>query len=237
MSIKNCPSCGKEIADIAVMCPGCGYKYQQFPTKKCKHCQTDIPSKATVCPNCRKKQGGIAKWFVIGFFVVLVLSIGSGGDKEENSPSFVASVEPSKENVVKESQPEITEAPAKEEFYPGDILETKELRITYISSEQYTSDNQFIQPKEGYVFYKMDFEFENISNTDQYVSSFLFNCYADGYDMSQSYFLEESLDATLSPGKKTKGSVCYEIPVDAELVELEYEENLWTQGKIIFIVK
>lgn len=99
-------------------------------------------------------------------------------------------------------------------------------------------DNEFIQPKDGHIYYKMDFEFENISDSDQYVSSWDFNCYADGYDMEQSYVLDGlDLDATLSPGKKTKGSVVFEVPEDAESIVLEYETNFWTENKIVFVVK
>lgn len=73
---------------------------------------------------------------------------------------------------------------------------------------------------------------------DEKVASWDFNCYADGYDMEQSYVLEGlDLDATLSPGKKTKGSVVFEVPEDAESIILEYETNFWTENKIVFIVK
>ena len=94
-----------------------------------------------------------------------------------------------------------------------------------------------MQPKKGNVYYKMDFEFENISDSDQYVSSWDFKCYADGYDMEQSYMDGADLDATLSPGKKAKGSVFFEVPKKSKEITLEYETNFWTEDKIIFIVK
>lgn len=45
------------------------------------------------------------------------------------------------------------------------------------------------------------------------------------------------LDATLSAGKKTKGSVFFEVPKDAKNITVEYETNFWTENKIIFVVK
>ena len=39
-------------------------------------------------------------------------------------------------------------------------METSDLKITYISAEEYQSDSQVIQPKDGYVYYRMEFEFD-----------------------------------------------------------------------------
>lgn len=123
-------------------------------------------------------------------------------------------------------------------FVTGDVIETSGLRISFLSAEQYISDNEFIQPEKGHIYYKMSFEFENISDSDQYVSSFDFDCYADGYDMQQAYMDDAlSLDATLSPGRKTKGSVIFEAPPDSKEILLEYETGIWTEDKIIFKIK
>ena len=55
--------------------------------------------------------------------------------------------------------------------------------IVSIGTQQHrqTSDNQYIQPNEGNVYYRMEFEFENISDHDQLASSWDFECYADDY--------------------------------------------------------
>lgn len=219
-------------------------------TKICKHCKTEIPYEAKVCPNCRKKQkGGILKWTLIAIIALVVIGAvaGSGEDPDKASDSNPQKVEelskPDSENKETESKENEENSDAqvekepKNEFKVGDVVETSDLKIYYNGAEEYESDNQFIQPEEGNVYYKMDFEFENISNSDQYVSSWDFECYADGYDMEQSYIDGMDLDATLSPGKKTKGSVFFEVPIDSEEIILEYETNYWTEDKIVFIVK
>lgn len=204
-------------------------------TKKCKHCQSDIPKKAKVCPNCRKKQGGALKWIIIVVVVLLLFSCAaSGGENEEQAsnsdPQTVGKVE------TNESESSTAEE-IDNEFVVGDIVETSDLKISFVSAGEYKSDNQFIQPEEGNVFYRIEFEFENISDTDQHVSSWYFTCYADGYDMEQSYFDNMDLDATLSKGKKTKGSVFFEVPKGAEEITLEYEINFLTEDKVIFKIK
>ena len=186
-------------------------------TKLCKHCQTEIPKKAKVCPNCRKKQGGIGKWIIIAIVVLFLFSLFSGGDSEKNGTNSDGTV--------------------KNEFSVGETVETSNLKISFISAEEYESDSEFMQPEEGNVYYKMEFEFENISDSDEYVSEYDFTCYADGYDMEQKYFDWMDLDATLSAGKKTKGAVFFEVPADAKEIMLEYELNFMTEDKVIFIVK
>lgn len=119
-------------------------------------------------------------------------------------------------------------------FKVGDVIKTSNFQITYLSAEKYVSDNEFIQPKKGNMYYEMAFEFENISDSDQTVSSFEFDCYADGYDMEQQYFADEQLDATLSPGKKTKGSLIFEVPSDSKEIILEYEQGFWSDDRIMF---
>lgn len=41
----------------------------------------------------------------------------------------------------------------------------------------------------------------------------------------------------LSAGRESEGSVYFEVPEDAESVELEYDINLWQSDKITFVGK
>lgn len=206
-------------------------------TKVCKHCQTEIPYAAKVCPQCRKKQGGKVKWIVIGVIVlILIIALFSGGSDSDtpsdSNPKKIGESDENKNNENAESKQE-----EKSEFSVGDVVETSDLKISFLSAGEYETDNEFLEPEEGNVYYKMDFEFENVSKSDEYVSSFDFKCYADGYDMEQSYVDGMDLDATLSPGKKTKGSVFFQVPKDSKEITLEYETNFWTENKIVFKVK
>lgn len=130
--------------------------------------------------------------------------------------------------------PETSSATSENAFEKGDIVESEDLRITYLDCGTYYSDNMFIEPADGNRFIYCEFEFENISDTDQYVSSLEFYCYADGQACDSTYVMENDLSATLSPGRKTTGTVCFEIPENAVTVEVEYLTNFWNSDRIVF---
>lgn len=203
-------------------------------TKLCKHCQTEIPKKAKVCPNCRKKQGGKLKWILIVFAAIVIIGIvSSGGDDEEKvkKTGEATSGEETKKEDAQEEKSNI--------FQVGDIVETENLKITFISAKQYTEENEFLQPKDGYEYWKFEFKFENISKSDQTVSSMMdWECYADNSKADQSWIGDDNgLDATLSSGRTTQGAVYFEVPKGAESIELEYDINFWQSDKIVFVGK
>lgn len=122
-------------------------------------------------------------------------------------------------------------------YQVGDTADLSDIRITYDACEPWTSDNQFIQPAEGNEYYKCTFTFENTGDSDQFVSAFDFNAYADGVSVDQSYASDNMLSATISSGRKASGDVIIEVPADATVVELEYAANYWTSDRVVFTVK
>lgn len=119
----------------------------------------------------------------------------------------------------------------------GDVIEVDGLTIQYLACNEYKSSNQFIQPRDGYHFVQIELEFENTSSSDESISSFSFNCYADGITCNQSFIDENDLSATISPGRKTKGSVTFEVPNDANIVEVEFNYDVWSSNKIVFSIE
>lgn len=190
----------------------------------------------------KKKKPGC----LIGIIVVVILMIAAVGGGDD-SPEKVGTVDTTQSASADETTgngdnsvttTEATTEAVSNEFAVGDIVATDNFKISFLSAEVYVSDNQFLQPKDGYVYYRMEFEFENVSDSDQTVSSMLdWNCYADGYAVDQSWVGDDGLDATLSAGKKAKGAIYFEVPEDAQEIELEYSVNYFTESKVIFIVK
>ena len=121
-------------------------------------------------------------------------------------------------------------------FSVGDIVESKNLNITYLSCENDTSYNEYMAPDEGTHYVTLQFEFENKGDSDAHVSAYEFECYADGKACDQKYFRDDMLSSTLSSGHKAQGSVTFQVPDDAAVVEVEYNSNYWTSSHVIFTV-
>lgn len=216
-------------------------------TKKCKYCKTEIPKDAKVCPNCRKKQSGIGKWIIIAIIIIVIIgAVAGGGDDKDKNPQKVEDNKETtqvdtKETDSNEAESETEQTEEKSNIFEvGDVVETNNFRITYMSAGEYKSDNEFLQPKDGYVYWQFEFKFENISDTDQVVSSLMdWECYADNAKVDQVYTISDNngLDATLSAGRETQGTIYYEVPADAQNIELEYDINYWQSDKIIFVGK
>ena len=132
---------------------------------------------------------------------------------------------------------QLNTTPTEGAYKVGDIIESSSLNITYLSCEEYVSDNMFVVPAEGYRFVTCEFEFENVGTSDEYVSSFEFDCYADGINCKGVYIRDDELSATLSAGRKAKGTVTFEVPIDAEVIEVEYLSNYWTSNRVVFTVE
>lgn len=77
--------------------------------------------------------------------------------------------------------------------------------------------------------------FTNNAKTDRYVSSIDFQCYADDSICDEKYGLDSDsfIGTSLSSGRKTSGRIYYEVPEDAQSIELEYETDFWTDHKEI----
>lgn len=131
------------------------------------------------------------------------------------------------------------ETSTKTKYAVGEIYEDSNIAIKYVSvDDNYTGYSKYATVKSGHKVIKAEFEFENVSSSEQYVSSYEFDCYADGYDCDAFWSVDDStFSANLSSGKKAKGTVYFEVPKDAEEITLEYELNVWTNRKVEFVVK
>ena len=108
-------------------------------------------------------------------------------------------------------------------FKVGDVVKTDDLKISFLSAEKYKTKNEFDKPKKGNEYYRMKFEFKNIGDSDQVVSSLAnWNCYADDYSAEQAYVGDDQMDGTISPGKKMKGSVYFEVPKKREAIYIRH---------------
>ncbi len=120
----------------------------------------------------------------------------------------------------------------------GETLTTNTLKITYKSSAD-DKGAQYFPAASGNKIIKLTFEIENISSSDRLVGSYDFKCYADDVATSEYYYsVNDYLSTTtLSPGRKATGSIYFEVPKNANSIDVEYETNYWSGNKAIFVVK
>ena len=120
-----------------------------------------------------------------------------------------------------------TTAKAKTVYEVGETYTIKNKgTVTYNKCGEYISDNMFIVPDEGNKFIYFEFTFENTSSSEKYFS-YDFSCYADGIKVNRSYYIENDLyiGDNIGAGRKVIGNVCFEVPINAEVIELEFEPS------------
>lgn len=125
-------------------------------------------------------------------------------------------------------------------FAVGETAETGLQRITCVSCEEDDSDNEFIRPADGCSYYTLFFEIENLEGAggeDQETGIYDFHCYADGADCSSSLFRDDYLSAAISPGRRAKGTVTFEVPDTARTVEVEYRPGFGKVRCVVFTVR
>lgn len=199
----------------------------------CKACGAEIAKNAKCCPQCgaKNKKPIFKKWWFWVILVILVISFANSGENTDQPDTPVVN---ENQNVpVSETK---SKEPEKTEYYVGDILQDGNTKIVFMSSGDYVEENQFMQPSEGNKYIYLQFAFENTSKTsDTSISCFSFSCYADGYAAEMYYGGDDNLSATLSAGRGTTGYIYFEVPQNAEEIEVEYETNIFTEKKIKFI--
>lgn len=197
-------------------------------TKICKYCQTEIPKKAKVCPQCGKKQsrkGCGTILLVFGIVMALFAFISMMGDDDtDNTDSN------NEQTTEIETDDGIVNA--------GESFEIDGLKITVnncnLNYTDYDDEYGWYAPEEGMKYVSVSFTCENNDDTDKYVSIYDYDCYADGTLCEQSYnFGSDFVNANLSSGRNVSFETFYVVPENAQEIELEYTENVWTDDKII----
>lgn len=122
-------------------------------------------------------------------------------------------------------------------------VKTKELQIELITKDldftDYEDDYGWYTPKDGYKYVMTEFKFTNIGDEDEYVSIYDFDCYADGTLCDQDFGVidQDFMNTNLSSGRNVSFKVAFEVPVNAEEIELEYTVNMFSDKKIIVKLK
>lgn len=161
----------------------------------------------------------------MGFFgLICIIALSDSGSVEEES---------SIEYYVTYEEP-------KGYYEEGDYFETGDLRISINSVDlnfnDYDDEYGFYAPADGMKYVCVQFTYENIGDSDAYVSIYDYNCYADGTLMEQTYYFNDDfVNANISSGRNITFSTFYCVPVDATEIELEYNEMFSMSDEKIII--
>ncbi len=175
------------------------------------------------------------RWIIIAVVVVIILIIAvassSGGDSSDDSTGETQTVQAD----GSESETEQTE----EKIEAGYSVTTDSLKISYVSCDADFKDyNTYATVGSGNKVIRAEFQFENISSTDQVLPSV--ECYADGSKCDAFYSVDDYASPTLetvSSGRNFTAVIYYEVPSDAQEIELEMDDSYWSSSKTIFVVK
>lgn len=159
-------------------------------------------------------------------------------DIEEETPEENAQVDEDPVEDDTESQDELSS-----ELGVGSSFETEGLKVTIndanLEFTEYDDEYGLYTPEEGMKYIMVSFTFENIGDSDEYVSIYDFDCYADNTACEQAYLPDGSdfMNTNLSPGRNVSFNTYYTVPANAQSIELEYETDLWTGEKATIVLQ
>lgn len=193
-----------------------------------------------LCINDKSKKH-IGSWFAIIFCVLFVLSGGTvlscggmlaGLDNEETVVEINSDIVKDEEKLTSES--------TNNYYTEGQFFYTNDLKITInsvdLDYDDYEDEYGVYTLEDGKKYISVSFTYENVGDSDAYVSIYDYECYADGTLMEQTYyFIGDFINGNISPGRNVSFETFYVVPTDAKEIELEYNELISLSDEKIII--
>lgn len=159
----------------------------------------------------------------------------------ETEESAISTESERKEDSEIETEAETEAEPIKksDELTIGSSFESGGLKISIDSADLNFSDfdNSYglYDLPSGMKYISVSFTFENTGKSDEYVSIYDFDCYADNSSCEQQFLPDDSdfINTNLSSGRNISFRTYYAVPIDSQSIELEYETSVWTGKKAI----
>lgn len=189
---------------------------------------------AIVCLIKKKNKGMAITGLVMSLIAILFAGIIMSGEELSNETTITNT----NETVQLENKEQ--EKEKNKEIIVGQTFNSSNIRVTFISKdENFKGYSKYSKPKSGNKAIRMEVEFENLDDSDEYFYHGDFKCYADGYACEYFYSSnkEDDIAATLSKGKKAKGAVYFEVPSNSKEITIEYEYDWLDEEKVIFKIK
>lgn len=192
----------------------------------------------------KKKKKRLIIFGVIAAVIVVIIIASSGGsssdDKNKVESVNGASQTQSADEKSDDSKSDDSTASDNQKITAGHAITIdNELKISYLKCDtNFKKYSKYATVGKGKKVISATFKIENISDTDQYIDTI--NCYADDKKCDSFYSVEDYDDPffdSISAGRSIEGTVYFEVPSNAKNIELEFENNVWTEDKVIFVIK
>ena len=202
---------------------------------KCGKCKCNMTPQVAVGPKCgcKKKSIFLKWWFWLILAVIVIALICSMCGKGESMPES--------SSVPESSMPESSSESAPTVYTIGDTVTVDGTEITLEAVTEYPG-SKFNQPTEGNIFIISEFTIKNITDKDIIISSKMhFEAMADGSPVKQVFIRSKEvdgkgqLDGTIAPGKKMKGVVIYEVPMNYSEFIIKFKPTI--SDEVIFSYK
>ena len=192
----------------------------------------------------KKKKKRLIIFGVIAAIIVVIIIAASGGsssdDKNKVESVNGASQTQSADEKSDDSKSDDSTASDNQKITAGHAITIdNELKISYLKCDtNFKKYSKYATVGKGKKVISATFKIENVSDTDQYIDTI--NCYADDKKCDSFYSVEDYDDPffdSISAGRSIEGTVYFEVPSNAKNIELEFENNVWTEDKVIFVIK
>lgn len=197
----------------------------------------------------KKKKKRLIIFGVIAAVIVVIIIAASGGSSSDdknkvesvNGASQTQSAdEKSDDGKSDDSKSDDSTASDNQKITAGHAITIdNELKISYLKCDtNFKKYSKYATVGKGKKVISATFKIENVSDTDQYIDTI--NCYADDKKCDSFYSVEDYDDPffdSISAGRSIEGTVYFEVPSNAKNIELEFENNVWTEDKVVFVVK
>ena len=192
----------------------------------------------------KKKKKRLIIFGVIAAVIVVIIIASSGGsssdDKNKVESVNGASQTQSADEKSDDGKSDDNTASDNQKITAGHAITIdNELKISYLKCDtNFKKYSKYATVGKGKKVISATFKIENVSDTDQYIDTI--NCYADDKKCDSFYSVEDYDDPffdSISAGRSIEGTVYFEVPSNAKDIELEFENNVWTNDKVVFVVK
>lgn len=131
---------------------------------------------------------------------------------------------------------EVSDEPYAEAYVKEDVAQVGDVQITYVDWDENEGDGEYFFPQNDHIFVTCEFEIQNNGADAGYMTSYDFACYADGISCEQKFFERDDLAVDLTAGAVATGTVTFEVPDDADVVEVELVSGAWSSDRVVFSV-